>query len=72
MNEKYVVALLANVARIKADDRAAMDLKDLETDARFPASSSVRRGRAALHKVIDEQVARLKREGGLLFLNWSM
>lgn len=71
MNDQYAVALLANVARIKADLGAAADLQMLEADSRFPLNASLRRGRGALLGGVDEQIARLTREGGLLLLRWG-
>lgn len=71
MNDQYAVALLANVARIKADLGAAADLQMLEADSRFPMNASLRRGRGALLTGVDEQIARLTREGGLLLLRWG-
>lgn len=71
MNERYVVALLANVARIKVDDIAANDLQELEAGSAFPLNTSIRRGRAALLRGMDEQIAKLKQEGGLPFLHWD-
>jgi hypothetical protein len=71
MNEKYVVALLANVARIKADAIASDNLLMLESDARFPVNTALHRGRAALLQVIDAQITSLTRQGGLLFLQWA-
>jgi hypothetical protein len=71
MNEQYAVALLANVARIKADLGAAADLQMLEADSRFPLNASLRRGRGVLLKNVDEQINRLVHEGGLPLLRWD-
>lgn len=72
MTDHYFVTLLARVARIQADAKAATDLEHVGQDAVFPFGVSMRRGRAALLDAIDAQVAELQRVGGLLLLRWHM